>query len=88
MAEHRDKLGLVSRFKVLRGCCPECGGCLERVIATNESYTRSVSVMTRPMDSLARSAFPSRQQVQVTPVYSVCKTCGFRVRRKDIKTPV
>ena len=87
MTEQKDKLGLVGRFKVLRRRCPKCGGYLERVIATNESYTRSVSVWTRPMDSLARSASPIRQ-VQVTPVYSVCKTCGFHVRRKNITASV
>jgi len=73
-------------LSVVRGKCPRCGGSLKRVVAVEESYTRKLfrhhagRELRRITEELDMVTF------EITPVYSVCERCGFRIRRKNIKT--
>ncbi len=71
---------------MLFGRCPRCGGRLKRVVAVEESYTRKI-----PRGYLARGGRPPMDGLdtavyQITPVYLVCPDCGFRARRRDLKS--
>jgi len=75
-------------MSVLRRRCPRCGSRLKRVVALEESYTRKIprGYMARggrpPMDGLDTAVY------RITPVYLVCPECGFRVRRRSLRTQV
>ena len=91
MTDNRSKLGLSGWVKVRRGICPNCRNRLKREIATDESYIRDVPICGRPgprMASLAQAAFPRANvhKFRITPTYSVCPHCAFRVRRRNIST--
>ena len=89
MIDNRSKMGLAEWTKVWRGRCPNCGTRLKREFATDESYIREVPIRGRPavrMASLSQAAFPraNTHKFRITPTYSVCPHCAFRVRRRNI----
>lgn len=81
-----SRIGIIGRIKILRHHCPKCAGRLERVIAPEECFTANIPVRSARATS-AQIPIPSgfTKQVTLTPVYLVCKNCGFRIRRKNIK---
>ena len=87
MDEKIRQTGLVGRIRLLFRQCPRCRKRLKRVIAGEESYIRN-----RPLPPLRgvrniRATYTSAfvRQEQITPVYAVCETCGFRRRLRNIK---
>jgi len=65
--------------------CPECGGRLRKVIASDESYHQEQADMS---SSVRMSATPSGyvRRIVFIPVYLECEQCDYRVRTRNIRT--
>lgn len=70
--------------------CPKCSAKMKREEMHDQTYTRAKKARytstARPTSTfnteLGRRAL---LQVQVVPVYDICKECGHRVRRKNVE---
>jgi Zn finger protein HypA/HybF involved in hydrogenase expression len=65
--------------------CPECGGRLHKVIASDESFYQERADMS---SSVRMSTTPSGyiRRIMFIPVYLECEKCDYRVRIRNIRT--
>jgi len=55
-------------------------------VAVEESYTRSAYFPHSGGKARGYNLVTERREYEITPVYKVCRKCGFRIHWGDLKT--
>ena len=65
--------------------CPECGGRLRKVIASDESFHQEQASMTSS-GRIATTPSGYIRRILFIPVYLECEKCDYRARIRNIRT--
>ncbi|UCF10390.1 MAG: hypothetical protein JSW65_01540 [Candidatus Bipolaricaulota bacterium] len=81
--DSETRIGPLGWIRLWLGRCPRCGGRLTRVEADDQSFVHTHRTRLDGFQRPHEGHMPEIQR-RVIPVYSVCRACGFRKRRRDL----